>query len=745
MESLRRKSWLVQAGVASGLSLLLIVAFLGPPAPAPADPAAPGPSAAGGPGPSAPEPAAPPSGAESAPAPPDEPSFSGGPAGAGAASAPIVPAAGPAAPSFSVVLASAPAPSFSIGPPVATPPVSIRPVGPAGSGAVARVAVQASGVEEAAEETGPLLSGEAPAPEAPFAERYFPFLEDESEQGSISVGDTSYGYLIHARHVTEGDSLSILPRQRGRDLGYGSDQMIGLLEDAARRFRARTGTRFWIGNIGRRGGGDIRYSVSHNSGRDADVALAYTDAQGAPVDPPDLVQVDASGLSRDKEHRLRFDAARTWQIIRALLESDRAQIEFLFLARNLTERVLRHAAEKKEPAEIIDRAKTVLHQPGGAPHDDHLHVRVACSERDVEGGCLTLGPPRPWVSQHFGARARRIERAVAALEKPSAEQRARGVERLVLLGARDHKEAVVSKLDDGAGRVRAAAAQALARWGGPEDAEALVRKAWIERDPMARAAMLSALSELGGAVAGDLFAAELRRSGTVAWGRVAEAAYAPTSPAPFLLVAEALSPLAILGPQFGIGLTDPDEPSFAMKLYVIDAAGFCDRPEPVPPLFTLLADGDPEVRAHAAQALTRLLNRPLDPQLQDPNAPVDVLSKAILSLQQKVAPLQRTDRSPWVVEGFSRAGFKVSKIDPEHAWEILRAFGAGEPYSHNAARALTRIALGSAATENGKKAPRPPVFEETSAECRYWLKWLEGHRSKLQLPKEPENLIAACR
>ncbi len=697
----------MQGAVASGLALLLIVAFLGPSAPAqlPAEVASTG---EGGP---VADPPAPTEGRDA-----------------------VAPPPGSAAPSDTAV-----AVAVAVAVPVAVAD-SVPAEAPPGA-----EPTPAPSADEPAADAGPLASGDAPAPGGPFGERYFPFLDDESEQGSISVGDTSYGYIVGARRVTEGEDLAILPRQRGRDLGYGTDQMTGLLEDAAHRFRARTGTRFWIGNIGRRSGGDIQYSVSHNSGRDADVALAYTDVKGSPVDPPDLVTVDASGVSRDKDHKLRFDPARTWQIIRALIESDRAQIEFLFLARNLTERVLRHAAEKKEPADLIDRAKTVLHQPGGAPHDDHLHVRVACSERDVEGGCHTLGPPRAWVSQHGAARARRIERAMAALEKASPEQRARGVERLVLLEARDHKDAVVAKLDDGQGRVRAAAAQALARWGGPEEAETLVRKVWIEQEPMARAAMLSALSELGGPLSGDLFAAELRRSGTVPWGRVAEAAYQPTSPTPFLMMAEALSPLSILAPQLGIGLGEPDEPSFAMKLYVIDAAGFCDRPEPVVPLFALLSDGDPAVRAHAADALSRLLNRPLDAQLQNPTAPVDVLTKAIFDLQRQVAPLQRADRSAWMVEGFSRAGFKVKQIDAEHAWELLRAFGAGDPYSHNAARALARLALGAAEVENGKRAPRPPVFEETSAECRYWLKWLEGHRSKLQLPRAPDNVASACR
>ncbi|MBK8256362.1 MAG: penicillin-insensitive murein endopeptidase [Polyangiaceae bacterium] len=594
------------------------------------------------------------------------------------------------------------------------------------------------------ESDGPLATV-LPTGSGVYTDRYFPFLEDENEQGSVSVGDTSYGYIVGARHITEGESLAILPRQKGRDLGYGTDQMIRLLEDAARKFRARTGTKFWIGNIGRRGGGDIIYSVSHNSGRDADVALAYTTAAGTAIDPPDLVQVDSAGVSRDKEHKYRFDPARTWQTVRALLESSEAQIEFLFLARNLTEKILRHAAEKKEPAHLIERATVVLHQPAGAPHDDHLHVRVACSERDVEGGCQSLGPARTWVNPYNSARARRIERSVAALHHASPEQRARGIERLILLEAKDHQQEVAEHLSDPESRVRAAAAHAISHWGSAEDGAAIAAQLKVETDPTARAAMLSALSQLGGEAAGIELTLELANAGSVPWGRMGEAAYQPGSPAPFLMLAEALSPIAVFGPSLGLFAQDHTEPSFAMKLLIIDAAGLSDRPEVVEPMFVLLRDEDSTIRAHAALALSRLLNRPVDGMLENESLPLSGLTKTITDLEREAAPLKRNDRIAWVIEGFSKAGFKIPKVAGEHGWELLRALGTGEPYSHNAARLLRRVALGLP-VEGGKKAPpKPPLFEESHAECLYWLKWLRGHTSKLSLPAPPDNLNMYCK
>ena len=52
-----------------------------------------------------------------------------------------------------------------------------------------------------------------------------------------------------------------------------------------------------------------------------------------------------------------------------------------------------HAEEIGEPPELIARARRALHQPGdSARHDDHMHVRVYCSEADRAYGCVDMGP-----------------------------------------------------------------------------------------------------------------------------------------------------------------------------------------------------------------------------------------------------------------------------------------------------------------------------------------------------------------
>jgi hypothetical protein len=42
-----------------------------------------------------------------------------------------------------------------------------------------------------------------------------------------------------------------------------------------------------------------------------------------------------------------------------------------------------------------------LHQPGdSAPHDDHLHLRIYCSQNDRPLGCVDRGPVRWWKKRY---------------------------------------------------------------------------------------------------------------------------------------------------------------------------------------------------------------------------------------------------------------------------------------------------------------------------------------------------------
>jgi penicillin-insensitive murein endopeptidase len=57
-----------------------------------------------------------------------------------------------------------------------------------------------------------------------------------------------------------------------------------------------------------------------------------------------------------------------------------------------------YARARGEPLELQHRAQTVMLQPGDSlPHDDHLHVRIACSPEETPSGCSGGGPYWEWL------------------------------------------------------------------------------------------------------------------------------------------------------------------------------------------------------------------------------------------------------------------------------------------------------------------------------------------------------------
>jgi penicillin-insensitive murein endopeptidase len=292
------------------------------------------------------------------------------------------------------------------------------------------VAIERTHDELAARPPSPSPPVEPPQAETPGN---YPYLPGEDQQGSISIGDTSHGSLVHGKRLEETSALGILPKQRARNLIYGSDQLVAMLHAAATHVHRETGRRMWIGHLSRPRGGDIAYSVSHNSGRDADIAYCYRNTAGELVDPTGLLAVSSDGVTNDA--RLRFDEACTWQVIKALLAFEGATAQYLFMAGSLEGMVIRHAMQRGESAALIERAATLLRQPGGnaAPHNDHLHLRVYCSERDIRGGCRNTGLPHPQAEQQAQVRVEWTEQVRSLLDHPNGDTRRRAFERLVIL------------------------------------------------------------------------------------------------------------------------------------------------------------------------------------------------------------------------------------------------------------------------------------------------------------------------
>ncbi len=163
---------------------------------------------------------------------------------------------------------------------------------------------------------------------------------------------------------------------------------------------ARPGATLLVGDLSRRDGGQLAPHLSHRTGRDADLLLYVTTLDGAPVDSPGFVHFGADGLAWDEAHRrfLRFDVAREWLLVRALLEDGDARVQWVFANRQVEAWLVEWARALGEPGDLLLRAESVMLQPSpGGPHDDHVHVRTACDAGEVASGCEPSGPVRAWL------------------------------------------------------------------------------------------------------------------------------------------------------------------------------------------------------------------------------------------------------------------------------------------------------------------------------------------------------------
>lgn len=189
-------------------------------------------------------------------------------------------------------------------------------------------------------------------------------------------------------------------RLRGDAIRWGHPRLVAAIERAAARVeRERPGTPVMVADLSAQRGGETPGHNSHRTGRDADLLFYALTPAGLPVRSPGFARFGPDGLARVGKDYLRFDVERTWLLVRALVEDREAEVQWLFVARWLEALLIEYARARGEPDETVARAEAVLHQPGDSlPHDDHLHLRVACSPDDAVAGCLGGGPRWPWLA-----------------------------------------------------------------------------------------------------------------------------------------------------------------------------------------------------------------------------------------------------------------------------------------------------------------------------------------------------------
>jgi penicillin-insensitive murein endopeptidase len=217
---------------------------------------------------------------------------------------------------------------------------------------------------------------------------------------SGSVGWPHYGVQTGALELpASGDGYC---RYRTRDGYYwGQPALVNGIREAARRVQLAWpgGAQLVVGDLSARFGGKIERHNSHRSGRDADLLWYVTDRYGNSVQNPSFVHIAGDGVATiPGRGDVRLDVPREWQLIKALLTSEHLEVQWLYASNLVRSLVLAHASSMEEDPELIRRARAVMSQPAESlSHDDHLHLRIACSPESSAAGCEGGGPYWAWL------------------------------------------------------------------------------------------------------------------------------------------------------------------------------------------------------------------------------------------------------------------------------------------------------------------------------------------------------------
>lgn len=221
---------------------------------------------------------------------------------------------------------------------------------------------------------------------------------DLREEGSR--GSPSKGWLVGGTHLPErGRGYTILRPDRDGGQHWGTRRLVDLVQDVAGEMLRAHGQPLVVGELSGRGGGNIIRHASHRNGRDVDLLFFALDASTQePVPAPAFVRYNSLGASIGVTPALTFDTERNWALVETLVRHESVGIVRLFCANWIKRLLMTYAREHHRPDWVLERAEALLMQPGdAAPHDDHFHVRVACTPQERARGCVTGGPIWHWL------------------------------------------------------------------------------------------------------------------------------------------------------------------------------------------------------------------------------------------------------------------------------------------------------------------------------------------------------------
>ncbi|HEX4335313.1 MAG TPA: penicillin-insensitive murein endopeptidase [Polyangiaceae bacterium] len=216
-----------------------------------------------------------------------------------------------------------------------------------------------------------------------------------------SVGAPHHGVLTDAIELPTAGPGFVRYRVNGTH-HWGNPRLVHAVMAAAKTVHDEMpgGAPMIIGDLSGPDGGKIPHHQSHRTGRDIDLPWFVTTPGGVPLQNPGFVPVGPDGLARLEVMGgyVRLDVPREWRLVRALITSKEIDVQWMFCSLDVEALIIDYARALGEPPDIVWHAETVLMQPGDSlVHDDHIHMRIACTPDEMVFGCEGGGPRWEWL------------------------------------------------------------------------------------------------------------------------------------------------------------------------------------------------------------------------------------------------------------------------------------------------------------------------------------------------------------
>ncbi|MBM4354006.1 MAG: hypothetical protein FJ109_09475 [Deltaproteobacteria bacterium] len=514
-------------------------------------------------------------------------------------------------------------------------------------------------VVRAEEVEGPGHVRRGPAPETgslplPITSRRFPDLGFQ-RHGSVSVGSVADGFLVDGRELPlVGISAAVFPDYRVRGTNWGTDELVELIVTAAESVAAKyPGSVLQVANLAKAGGGALPWSISHKAGRDVDFGFYVVDDLGAQVllpamaglRPP-LGEIEVDGRT------CRFDPARNWTLVEALLGARGVEVQYVFVADFLIRRMFEHAIASGASLHTLEQLRPVLRQPRGTrSHNDHFHVRVKCSVADRAEGCRDIVAGAEIVPSDDPAWQERVATLIRMLdEEDDPVRQAAAATRLSYLKPR------------GAGPV-------------------LLRFLRRCEDPHCRAG-LQALSTLGLRPPPDLLVEVIGRSSDLDTVRTAFLLLRRQKPAVVKLLLPLLADARVLTADRG-----PYKARLVVRKEACLAVGWVGTLGDGDSIAPVLSDPDPDVRVAALWSLRALSASEVFPDAMAETPPADPVAGWRAWRKSHKDPARN------LVESLKGLGYPLRRTRPEpsEARLFVKAILEADHISLNAQRTLNSM------------------------------------------------------